>query len=89
MKHTMEDIKKEIRSYISNNILFSKDTYPYPDTTSLLEEGVIDSMNVLELVMFVETNYGFSVDDQEIIPANFDSVANMAAYIERKAFNKN
>lgn len=85
----MEEIKKNVRSYIASNILFNKDGFPYGDSASLLDEGVIDSMNVLELVMFVETNYGFSVDDQEIVPANFDSVENLAAYIGRKAPGKN
>jgi acyl carrier protein len=85
----MENIKKNIRSYIANNILFSKGDYPYSDRTSLLEEGIIDSMNVLELVMFVENNFGFSVEDQEIIPENFDSVENLASYVERKSLVKN
>ncbi len=80
----MDPIKDSIRSYIAKNILFSKDGYPYADETSLLEEGIIDSMNVLELVAFVEEKFRVSVNDREIIPDNFDSVAKLSAYVGRK-----
>jgi acyl carrier protein len=41
-------------------------------------------MNVLELVNFVEERYGFQVDDRDIVPDNFDSVARLAAYVRKK-----
>lgn len=73
-----------IRDYIAKNILFNKNGYPYPDETSFLEEGIVDSTSVLELVMFVEQTFKISVDDSEIIPDNFDSISNLAAYARRK-----
>ena len=72
------------RKYISENILFSKDGYPYPDNTSFLEEGIVDSTSVLELIMFIEENFNISVDDSEILPDNFDSISNLVAYVHRK-----
>ncbi|RMF42220.1 MAG: acyl carrier protein [Anaerolineae bacterium] len=78
----MQSILESIRRYIAENILF-EDTYPYPDETSFLEEGIVDSMNVLELVSFVEEHFGIPVADEDIVPENFDSVANMAAYVAR------
>ncbi|GAB4524174.1 MAG: acyl carrier protein [Anaerolineales bacterium] len=78
----MDAILTKIRQYIAQNILFEK-IYPYPDETSFLEEGIVDSMNVLELVSFVEENFGISVADEDIVPENFDSVRNMAAYVAR------
>jgi acyl carrier protein len=77
-------IEEKIRNYIAQNILFSKNGYQYPDETSFLEEGIVDSTSVLELVMFVEENFGLTVDDQDIVPENFDSVSNLAAYIRSK-----
>jgi len=74
-----------IRSYIAEKILFSKNGYPYPDETSFLEGGIVDSTNVLELVMFVEESFGISVEDEDILPDNFDSVAKLAAFVRRKA----
>lgn len=80
----MEDITAAIRTYIAQNILFSGETYPYSDDASLLDEGIVDSMNVLELVNFVEDQFGIKVSDHEIVPDNFDSVRRLATFIERK-----
>jgi len=80
----METLEVKIRTYIANNILFSGDDYPYPDELSFLDQGIVDSMNVLELVSFVEDRFGVQVNDREIVPDNFDSVQNLAAYVRRK-----
>jgi acyl carrier protein len=77
----MESIAQAIRKYIAENILFSGSDYPYSDDTSFLNEGVLDSMNILQLVEFVEKQFHISVDDQDIVPGNFDSVAKLSAYI--------
>jgi acyl carrier protein len=72
-----------VRTHIAQNILFSKN-YPHPDDASFLEEGIIDSMNVMELITFVEETFGLEIADEEIVPDNFDSVSKIAAYIRRK-----
>lgn len=73
-----------VRNHIAQNILFNNKGYPYPDEASFLENGIIDSMNVMELIMFVEENFSLEVADEDIIPDNFDSVSKIAAYIRRK-----
>ena len=80
----MENVACQIRAYIAQNILFSGDSYPYADEASFLDEGIVDSMNVLELVTFVENEFGIKVDDHDIVPANFDSVSRLAAYVQNK-----
>ncbi len=80
----MNSIEEQVRTYIAQNILFSTNGFPYPDTASFLENGIVDSMNVLEIVMFVEEKFGIKVEDAEIIPENFDSVAQLASYIRKK-----
>ncbi len=80
----MDSAADLIRSYISQNILFSGNSYPYPDDASFLDEGIVDSMNVLELVTFVEDRFGITVDDQEIVPDHFDSVSKLAAYVQSR-----
>jgi acyl carrier protein len=80
----MNDVEKTIRRYIAENILFCGNDYPHPDNTSFLDEGIIDSMNVLELVMLVEEEFGVTVADQDIVPDNFDSVTKLANYIRRQ-----
>jgi len=77
-------IEKQVRQYIADNFLFSDDGYQLSDDASFLEEGIVDSTGVLELVMFVEETFNVRVEDEEIVPDNFDSVSQLAAYIRRK-----
>ena len=77
-------LEEQIRQYVAINFMFSDDGYSLPDDASFLEEGIVDSTGVLELVMFVEETFDLTVEDQEIVPENFDSVGQLAAYIRRK-----
>ncbi|MGD1997040.1 MAG: acyl carrier protein [Anaerolineae bacterium] len=74
-----------IRVYILENFLFTDDDGRLRDDASFLEEGIVDSTGVLELVMFVEENFGISVEDEEIVPENFDSVTQLARYVRSKS----
>lgn len=80
----MNPIEHAIASYIAEHILFDKDGYSYPLDTSFLDHGIVDSVNILELVLFVEENYTIRVEDDEITPQNFDSVIKMARYVQLK-----
>ena len=77
-------IEPQVRQYLAENFLFSDNGYELADEASFLEEGVVDSTGVLELVMFVEETFGITVQDEEIVPQNFDSVSQLAAYVRRK-----
>lgn len=81
----MRNVKEMIRAYIAENMLFSGNGYPYSDSTSFLEEGIVDSMGIMELVMFVEENFHISVEDEDLVPDNFDSVSRLAVYIHSKS----
>ena len=72
-----------VRAFIIENFLFEENDGLKEDT-SFLENGIIDSTGVLELVMFIEETYGISVDDDEIVPENLDSISNITTYIQRK-----
>jgi acyl carrier protein len=77
-------IKSSIRAYVLENFLFTDDESSLEDSASFLEEGIVDSTGVLELVMFVEETFQIAVDDEDIIPENFDSVLGLVQYIEHK-----
>ena len=79
----MSETKSEIRGFIIENFLFGN-ADGLKDDTSFLEEGVIDSTGVLELVTFLEEDFGITVEDEELIPENLDSINNVNAYLERK-----
>ena len=76
--------ENQIKEYIAQNLLFSNDGYKYADDASFLEEGIVDSQGVMELVMFVEEEFQITVEDEDITPDNFDSVSLLAAYVKKK-----
>jgi len=77
-------IEAQIKEYIAKNLLFSSNGFGYPDEASFLEEGIVDSQGVMELVLFVEEAFKITVADSDIVPDNFDSVSKLSAYIRRK-----
>ena len=79
----MEKIKTKIRSFIVENFLFGDDNGLKEDI-SFLDEGIIDSTGVLELVTYLEEEFEIEVEDEELIPENLDSINNIAAYLEGK-----
>ena len=54
------------------------------DETSFLDEGIIDSTGILELVDFLEQEFNIQIEDEELVPENLDSITNVDAFIERK-----
>ena len=81
-------IETVIRDYILENFLFTADNGQLQDNASFLDEGIVDSTGVLELVMFVEETFGIRVEDEEIVPGNFDSVQKLARYTQLKVREK-
>ncbi len=80
MKNNTSDCSNQIRDFVAQNLLFSDTGFNYDDEASFLDEGIIDSLGVIELVTFVEQQFGISVEDHELIPDNFDSVKKLETY---------
>ncbi len=72
-----------VRRYIIDNFLFGDDSR-LDEGTSFLDEGIIDSTGVLELIMLLEDSFGITVEDDELVPENLDSLLNIAGYLDRK-----
>lgn len=75
------DRRNDVRNFIQKNFFVSD---VLGDEDSLLDHGVIDSTGVLEVVEFVESEFGIRVADEEMLPENFDSIARIAAFVERR-----
>lgn len=80
----METRQLEIKTFIVENFMFGSGGESLTLEASLLDQGVIDSTGVLELVEFLEHTYGIAVDDDELIPDNLDSLQSIDAYVARK-----
>jgi acyl carrier protein len=72
-----------VRQFIVENFLFGEDG-DLDEGTSFLESGIIDSTGILELVSFLEETFAISVADDELVPENLDSIANVVAYLTKK-----
>ena len=84
----MSELKEKIRIFVMENFLFGSD-WDLDDKTSFLEEGIIDSTGILELVAFIEGTFEITVKDEELIPENLDSIANVVRYIHENGAYKN
>jgi acyl carrier protein len=81
--HEIPSIEQQLRDYIAEKILLAS-RFPYRDETSFLESGIIDSLKLLDILLHIEKVYHISVDDDEIVPDNFDSVSKIADFIRHK-----
>jgi acyl carrier protein len=79
------ETKQIIKEFIIETFLFGADDAKIEDGESLLESGIVDSTGVLELVAFLESEFGLDVKDNELIPENLDSIDNLAGFIGRKS----
>jgi acyl carrier protein len=77
------DATAQIREYIVKNF-YVADVSALSDQASLLDQGIIDSTGVLEVIAFLERNFGVRVEDSEMLPENLDSVERIAAFVKRK-----
>ena len=81
----MQPIERQLRQFVVNNFLFGQGEDQLTNHDSFLEKGIVDSTGVLELVVFLEEQYRIKIEDEELIPANLDSIDNLVRFIENKA----
>lgn len=77
------DIKQQIRAFVVDNF-YVPETAELYDDTSLIETGIVDSTGVLEVVAFLEREFGITVADREILPENLDTIERMTAFVMRQ-----
>lgn len=80
----MHDIHDTLRRFIVENFLFGQPDPSVTDDAPLVENGVLNSTGVLELVAFIEDHFGMEVGDEELVNENFGSINAIAAFVTRK-----
>jgi acyl carrier protein len=73
-----------INGYISTELVQDPALLPLGNTTSLLETGVLDSLSLLRLVVFIQERFDITVDDVDLVPEHFDSVDAICAYLRSR-----
>ena len=80
----MPTIETDVRGFVTDNFLFGRKYVSLAGDDSLLEQGLIDSTGVLELVSFIENKFEIKVEDDDLVPDNLDSINRLIAFIETK-----
>lgn len=80
----MDDVKRQIHCYVRDNFLQMRPGLEVADKDHLLEKGIIDSVGVAELVVFLESEFQLAIGDDEITEENFATVANIVRYVAAK-----
>lgn len=70
-----------IREWLQENVTGSREI---PDDEPIIENGVLTSLQTVELVMFLEDRFGITVEDEELDEENFGSIRNIAELIASK-----
>ena len=78
------ELERELRTFVVDNFLFGQADETFSNADSFLEKGLIDSMGILTLVEFVTDKYSIVVEDEEMVPENWDSVQRIASFVQKK-----
>lgn len=80
----MRDFKVQLRQFIEGTFIIGSNEPAFGDGDSFMDRRVIDSTGFLELILYLEETWGITVEDDEIIPENLDSLDHLQAYLTRK-----
>jgi acyl carrier protein len=83
-KITQDQISQSIRNFLFENYLFGYDENEFSNDSSFLDFGVLDSTGIMELLVFIESEFDIEVSDIEILPENLDSVNCVSRLVYKK-----
>jgi len=80
----MPDYKEPIRRFIEDTFIIASSGPEFGDSDSFMAGHIVDSTGFLEVIMFLEETWGITVEDDEVVPENLDSLDGLQAYLTRK-----
>jgi acyl carrier protein len=78
------NIESTIRNFLVTSFGYRGATADLGSEVALLDQGILDSTAVLEIVQFLEQDLGIQVADEEMVPENFGSIARLVTYVSGK-----
>ena len=81
---TSGQIELDVRQFVIDNFILDASAGELDGEASLTQSGVLDSMGVLELIMFLEERFGVRVPDEDTLPENLDSIDRIVGYVGRR-----
>jgi acyl carrier protein len=76
--------RESLRQFILNNYLFTDDQSALADDASFLDNGILDSMGILELIDFLDETFGVKVAGDELVPENLDTINSVLKFLATK-----
>ena len=76
-------LNEELQEFIKENLASEDQAVDITEETSLIARGIIDSMGLMQLMLFIEERTRIRIPDEEILPANFASIASIVQTVER------
>ena len=79
------DPVSQIHQYLEKKFSLASKGVRLTNDTLLLEEKIIDSIGMMELLLFVEDTFDIEVPEEDIVPDNFGTINNLVAYIRNSS----
>jgi acyl carrier protein len=80
----VDSIEGDVRRFMADNFILDESAGPLDGDESLTQSGVLDSMGVLELILFIEERFGVHVPDEDTLPQNLDTVDRIVGYVRSR-----
>lgn len=80
----MWDVADRVRRFIVDDLGWEGDVDELTDDLPLIQSGTLDSLGIVTLVEFLESNYGITIEDSEIVSAHLGSLASIERYVKSK-----
>ena len=77
------ETESAIERFISRELLRGDSGAPLEPHASLISTGILDSLALLKLILFIEEHFGIKVQDGDVIPGNFETIERITAFIQR------
>lgn len=85
----MQDLKNQVRMFLLENFLMGETEQDIQDDTSFMNSHILDSTGFIELIGYLEEQFGIQVEDDEMVPENLDSLRNIEHFIQGKRASAN
>ena len=82
---TAAHVIEKARAYITENFLYMRRDFRLDDNDSLLGNGIVDSMGVMEVISFIETEFGVEVGDDDVTEENLGSITAISRFVVARA----
>ena len=78
------NIEDTVENFIANELLFGNNQNPIDHDQDLIDSGLLDSVAVLRMILFIEEQFGIHIEDGEVLPDNFRSINMVKSFVQNK-----